>query len=193
MSARRPAARTSAARDNVAFSDIYRPGSLERIRAQIPSESLHAIDHQSGISWLEWEHDHWLMDGTLNLLGKDDAIDCWRQSIAYLIEKPLLKNFVDSGLRLFGAKPGTLVKLLPKGWTLAYRDFCVPRFEKLDEQSAVVHFEQVAPEAFESPGYLHCWHGTCLGIFDLGKPSEGQVDFEIDEPAAVARAIFRWS
>ncbi len=190
---RRPAARASAARDNVAHVERYRPGSLERVRSLIPAESLEAIDKTPGISWLDFEHDHWLMDATIEVLGQSDAIDCWRQSLAQLIEKPLLRNFVEGGLRLFGGRPGTLMKLLPKGWSLAYRDFCVPSFHAIDDHSVEVRFEDIAPQVFDSPGYLHCWHGICLGVFDLEKPPNGQVEFRIEREPRRAVARFRWS
>jgi hypothetical protein len=33
----------------------------------------------------------------MELFGKEDAVDCWRQSVAQLIGKPLLKSFVQRG------------------------------------------------------------------------------------------------
>lgn len=190
---RTPAARASAARDNVAFTEVYRPGALAKIRARIPAVSLTAIDDTPGASWLEFEHDHWLMDATIDVLGQRQAVDCWRRSVTQLIEKPLLRNFVSGALRVFGARPGKLLKLIPKGWSLAYRDFCVPRFALIDEHSCEMHFDDIAPHAFESPGYLHCWHGICLGLFDLESPKDPVVEFEIDRPAAHAVARFRWA
>lgn len=189
---RRPAARASAARDNVAYVDVYRPGALERVRSLIPAASLHAIDTTPGFSWLEFEHDHWLMDATIEVLGRTEAIECWRRSIGKLVERPLLRNFVEGSLRLFGTRPGKLLKVLPRGWSLAYRDFCVPRHETLGDAGARVHFEEIAPQAFGSEGYLHCWHAICLGVFDLEKPTGARVEFEIDPPGARAVAHFSW-
>jgi len=190
---RSPAARASAARDNVAYADVYRPGALTAIRAMIPEASLEKIDSMTGIAWLPFEHDHWLMDGMMEHFGKDEAIACWRLSIHQLIDKPLLRNFVQGGMRLFGARPGKLLKLLPKGWTLAYRDFCVPAFRDTGDCSAEIHFEDVAPQAFDSEGYLHCWHAICLGVFDLEKPENGRVAFEIDPGGRRALARFSWT
>jgi len=148
---RQPAARASAARDNVAYTDVFRPGALAEIRSIIPDDALHAIDNT------------------------------------------LLRSFVEGGLRMFGAKPGKLLKLVPRGWTLAYRDFCVPVFELIEPGRAELRFEDVAPQAFEAPGYLHCWHGLCQGIFDLEKPKDGSVEFAFDERDASAVARFLWT
>ncbi len=189
---RQPAARASAARDNLANSDKFRPGTVDKIRATIPPESMKAIDETLGSSWLPFEHDHWLMDGTIEVLGVDDSVECWRRSIGYLIERPLLKSFVEGSLRLFGGRPGMLLKMIPKGWSLAYRDFCAPSYRLIEAGHAELRFEQIAPQAFESPGYIHCWHGVSKGLFDLEKPENGRVSFEIDASRALAIATFRW-
>lgn len=89
--------------------------------------------------------------------------------------------------RIFASRPVDILHGIPKGWSLAYRDFCVPRFEWDGSNGALLHFEDIAPEAFQSIGYVHCWHG----ILDLAKPSDPRADFEIDRGRAVAR--FRWS
>ena len=190
---RSPAARASAARDNLEYVGIYRPGALERVRAGIPEDVLEVLDTKPGSAWLEFEHDHWLMDGVMRELGREAAIDCWHQSIGYLIDKPLLRSFVQGGLRLYGAAPGKILKLIPKGWSLAYRDFCSPIYTLHEEGHAEIRFEDIAPQAFDSEGYLHCWHGTCRGIFDLEKPANGRVEFEFDRDAREAVATFTWS
>lgn len=190
---RQPAARASAARDNVAYTDVFRPGALAEIRSIIPDDALHAIDNTAGASWLDFEYDHWLMDATMQVLGRQDAIRCWRRSVTKLVERPLLRSFVEGGLRMFGAKPGKLLKLVPRGWTLAYRDFCVPVFELIEPGRAELRFEDVAPQAFQAPGYLYCWHGLCQGIFDLEKPKDGSVEFAFDKRDASAVARFLWT
>ncbi len=187
-----PAVRANAARDTLEFTEAYRLGTCDMIRGTIPDASLDAIDHTPGFSWLDIEHDHWLMDGTMAVLGRHDAIDCWRSNIANITERPLLQSFVDGGVRIFGGKPGALLKLIPKGWSLVYRDFCVPSFQRLGDGRAEVRFEQIAPRVLEHPGYLHCWHGVCAGIFDLEKPSHGKLEFDIRTEEALAIAHFSW-
>ena len=189
---RSPAARTSAARDNLDFVEVYRPGSLAKVRALIPEDVLDVIDNRAGSSWLEFEYDHWLMDGVMEVLGREEAVRCWHQSIHNLIDKPLLRSFVQGGLRMFGAKPGKIIKLIPKGWTLAYRDFCAPRFQLVEEGHAELWFDDVAPQAFESEGYLWCWYGICQGVFDLEKPEGGRVEFAFDAAQRSAHATFTW-
>jgi hypothetical protein len=189
--ARHPAARASAARDMLGFTEQYRPGTEAEIRAGIPRESLHAIDTTIGIAWLGVEHDHWLMDRTIATLGREGAIDCWHRAMAMMVQRPLLRPVVEAALRLF-PDPAGMVRTIVRGWSLAYRDFCTPRFEPVRAGEARIVFEDVAPEAFTSEGYLHCWHAVCLGVFDLARAGERQVTFEIERPRARATATFLW-
>lgn len=174
-------------------TDLFRPGTRQAIRAGIPARSLEVIDGLASSSWLEWEHDRWLMDRTMAVLGREDAVRCWRAGMAVLVERPLLKSVVQPALRLFLGRPGQLVSLIPKAWGLAYRDLCVPAFRRTGAAAAELAFEDVAPEAFEAEGYLHCWHAIALAVSDLEKSPGTQVEFEIDRPGARAVVRFRWA
>ncbi len=187
-----PAVRANAARDTLDFTEVYRRGARDMIRGTIPESSLDAIDNTPGFSWLDIEHDSWLLDGIMAVLGRKDAVECWRGNIANLIERPLLNSFVEGGLRIFGRKPGGLIKLIPKGWPLAYRDFCLPTFHRLGDFEAEIHFEMIDPRVLEHPGYLHCWHGVCAGIFDLEKAPHGRLEYDIQAERALAIAHFSW-
>ena len=173
-------------------TEAFRPGSRQAIRAGIPAASLEALDGSASSSWLEWEHDRWLMDRTMAVLGQKDAIACWRAGVGLLIERPLFRSVAQPALRLFLGRPGQMVGLLPRAWGLAYRDFCTPSFRRVGPGAAELHFDEVAPQAFEAEGYLHCWHAICLAIFDLEKTPGARVRFEIDRSRARAVASFAW-
>lgn len=177
----------------LSFTDVYRPGAMRQIRDRVPPESLRLIDSTAGIAWLGIEHDHWLMDGTIAVLGVDDAVACWHRGMEMMVGRPLLRPLVEGAQRLFFGQPGEMIALIRSGWGLAYRDFCTPRHERLGTTASRIVFDEVAPEAFASPGYLHCWHGICRGILDLEKTADHRVGFEIDEDGGRAIATFTWS
>jgi hypothetical protein len=131
------------------------------------------------------------MDRTIDVLGREDAVRCWHDAMGIMVERPLLRPLI-AGAKAFLSEPGSRLALIEKGWSLAYRDFCAPRFEALGETACRIAFEDVAPEAFRSPGYLHCWHAICLGMFDLEEVSARHVQFETDEAGRRAVATLRW-
>jgi hypothetical protein len=176
----------------LAATDAFRPGTRAAIRAGIPPAALEAIDGLASSSWLEWEHDRWLMDRTMAVLGLEDAVACWRASMGLLIDRPLLRSFVQPALRLFLGRPGQLVGLVPKGWGLAYRDFCTPSFRRTGAGAAELRFDHVAPQAFEAEGYLHCWHAIALAVFDLERAPGAWTSFHVDRPSARAVVTFGW-
>ncbi len=173
--------------------DALLPGTAEAVRARIPAASLRAIDGTPGVLWLPFEHDHWLMDATVGVLGKDRAIDAWHRAMGEMFRRPVLRNFVDAAVRLFVNEPGQALAFLPRGWSLVYRDFCDPSFRRTGDRSAEIRFERIAPQVFDAEGYLHCWHAVCLGALDLSRPRDPTVEFELDRAGATAVATFRWA
>jgi hypothetical protein len=173
--------------------DASRPGTSDAVRALIPPASLLVIDDAAGSSWLDAEHHHWLVDGTIQVLGVEQAVAAWRAGMTSVFQKPLHKPYVDAAVRLFFGEPGKVLQLIPRGWPLAYRDFCTVSFQRTGDREAEIHFTDVAPRAFASPGYLHSWRAICHGIFDLERPVDGRTELLVDEPRAAAVVRFSWS
>jgi hypothetical protein len=181
LTLQRPAARASSARDMLVTIDAALPGTRDAVRALIPPASLRVIDDAAGSSWLDVEHHHWLVDGTLEVLGVEQAVASWRAGMTAVFQRPLHKAYVSAAVRLFFGQPGRVIALIPRGWPLAYRNFCAPTFQRTGDREAEVRFDDVAPEAFASPGYLHSWRAICHGIFDLERPIDGRTALTVDE------------
>jgi len=172
--------------------DAARPGTRAAVRALVPPASLQVIDDAAGSSWLDVEHHHWLVDGTLEVLGVEQAVACWRAGMTAVFQRPLHAPYVNAAVRLFFGQPGKVIQLIPRGWPLAYRNFCTPSFLRTGDHQAEVRFADVAPEAFASPGYLHSWRAICHGIFDLEKPADGRTELLVDEARAEVVVRFSW-
>jgi hypothetical protein len=172
--------------------DAARPGTRDAVRSRIPAGALEVMDGAAGSSWLSAEHHHWLVDGTLEVLGVEAAVAAWRGGMSEVLQRPLHKFFVEAAVRMFLDEPGRVLQLIPKGWALAYRDFCQVSYHRTAEDQAEIRFADVAPVAFSSPGYLHSWLAICQGIFDLEKPREGRTALITDQPAAAATVRFGW-
>lgn len=187
-----PAVRASSAREMLVFVDGLHPGTRDRVRALIPPAALEIIDGAAGSSWLAAEHHHFMVDATLEVLGLERAVASWRAGMAEILQRPLHKFFVDAALRHFFNEPGEVIKLIPRGWPLAYRGFCQVAFHRTAVDEAELRFTGVAPVAFSSAGYLHSWHAICQGIFDLEKPKGARTRLTFDRAGATALVHFRW-
>lgn len=172
--------------------DRLRPGTRDAVRALVPPASLELIDGAAGSSWLPAEHHHWLVDGTIAVLGVDEAVACWRAGMAEVLQRPLHRFFVEAAVRLFMNEPGRVLQHIPRGWALAYRDFCSVTYHRTAGDRAEVRFDDVAPVAFSSPGYLHSWRAICHGVFDLERPRDGTTELELDQARAAVVIRFAW-
>src|SRR4051812_11719362 len=124
MSQRRPAARVGAVKDLLDFVERFEPGMQAKVLATFPAETRELLESSPRMSWFSIEHDHFVADGLIAHLGKERAIECWRDSMTHLLERPLLRTFVSGMGRVLGNDPARLVSIVPKGWPLAFHDFC---------------------------------------------------------------------
>jgi hypothetical protein len=186
-----PAVRVSAARDLIDFLDEFEPGTREKVLSTFPRDSLEIFESSPRTSWLPIEHDHWVVDGVCEVLGRDRAIQCWRASVADIVDKPLLRSFFSGMVRVFGRDPARVVGLLPKGWELVYRDFAKVRLVNEPGAPLRLAFEQIAPAVRRYPNYLHSWNGVCQGIGSLARDG-CTVRFQASRDLTSAEAVFSW-
>jgi len=146
------------------FLERFEPGARARVLAGFPAASLEALESSPRTSWLPIEHDHWVVDGICQVLGVERAIQCWRDSVPDLVDKPLLRTFVSGMLRVIGGSPARRVGLLPRGWGLVYRDFCTLSVEDEGPEGVTLVFDDLAPELRTYPSYLHSFRGVCEGF-----------------------------
>jgi hypothetical protein len=99
------------------------------------------------------------VDGVVDMLGRERAIRCWRDSIPDIIDKPLLCNFASGMLRMFGRDPARVIGWFPKIWPVIYRDFGTLRAEGKKDRSVSLVFEDIAPAVAAYPNYIASWHG----------------------------------
>jgi hypothetical protein len=154
----------------------FEPGARERIRSLFPRASLEALEASPRTSWLPVQHHHWVVDGYCEVLGPERAVKCWREGVGELLERPLLRNFFNGMIRVFGARPASRLGVFVKGWPLAYRDFCTLRIHDETESGLTLVFDEIAPEVRAFPNYFHSFRGICEG-FAHATQIPGTVDF----------------
>ena len=191
MSLSQPAVRASAVRDTLAFLDKFHAGSRDKVLELVPDASRRVIEETSRLSWIGIEHDHYTIDGIIQVFGAERAARFWAESIANTVEQPLLKPFVSGVLSLLGHDPARFVAHLPKGWAMVYRDMCEPRFAISHDGRPQIHFESIDPLVGVYDNYFVSWRGVCLGVGRLARAST-RVELQVapDERSAVATFTF---
>jgi hypothetical protein len=190
--ATKPAIRASAVRDTLAFLDKFEPSSRRRVMERVPAASREIIENTAGSSWIPIEHDHWTVDAMIELFGTERAIQCWRDSVANLVSRPLLKNFVSGMVAVLGRSPTSVVRLFAKGWPLVYQDLCEPKLIAAVDGQPTIRFDNIAPEVRRYTNYLHSWHGACQGFAHVARV-KGHVSFDVSPDFAWAEAKFFWN
>lgn len=159
---------------------------------RVPAASREYIEGTPGSSWIPIEHDHWTVDAMIELFGTERAIECWRDSVADLVDRPLLRNFVSGMVAVLGRSPTSVVRLFAKGWPLVYQDLCEPTLLATADGHPTIRFDNIAPEVRRYTNYLHSWHGACQGFAHVAKV-KGDVSFEVAPDFAWVEAKFFWN
>jgi hypothetical protein len=182
----------SAVRDLLDFVDVFEPGTRAKVLATFPAETLELFETSARMSWFSIEHDHLVADALIALLGKERAIECWRESMQHLMDRPLLRTFVSGMVRILGNDPARVVSMVPKGWPLVFHDFCNVRFERGPADRVALVFDDIAPQVKKYPSYFHVWHGTMWGFARIAC-ANAHVDFTVAKDMRSAEARFTWT
>ncbi|MFT3921280.1 MAG: hypothetical protein QM778_01970 [Myxococcales bacterium] len=187
-----PAVRAAAQQDALEQLDKFEPGARARVLERLPPDTRQIMLTTSRSAWVSIEHDHYAVDVIVRLFGPSRAVQYWRGVTNSLIERPILKSFVSGMVSIFGDDPGRIIGILPKGWSLVYRDLCEPVCLREGEGKTVLRFENLVPEVRIYSNYFHSWHGTCLGVADLAR-IKGKVTFDVAPDQSAATATFFWT
>ena len=178
-------------RDLLDFVDVFEPGMREKLLAIFPSDTRELLETSARTSWLSIEHDHFVADALIGFLGRKRAIECWRDSMEHMMNRPLLRSFVSGIVQIMGKDPARVVSMVPKGWPLAFQDFCDVRFERGPAERVALIFDDVALQVKKYPSYFHVWHGTMWGFARMAG-ANAHVDFTVAKDLRSAEARFTW-
>lgn len=190
MADRSPMVRVAASRDTLAFVDKTVPGAGAEILGRFPKESLDVWEGASRTGWLPIEHDHFMVDCTLEVLGQQKAAEVWRASVASIIERPFLKTFISGMLAIFGDDRDRVVGLFPRAFGQVYRDFGEIRLKR-DAREARVIMTNVADSVWEHPGYFETWRAAALGTLDVAR-LQGSANVLTESDSRTVEIVFRW-
>ncbi|MGC3996508.1 MAG: hypothetical protein QM767_02820 [Anaeromyxobacter sp.] len=90
------------------------------IRARVPAQLLAGIEASFGFDWCPMEWDIVLTRAVGEVV--DEGVEAFfKQAMRASFQGPLLRTLVETGLRMFGADPGTAATWVPRGWQLIFQ------------------------------------------------------------------------
>ena len=166
------------------------PTLWARVRAELPPESLAAIEDTSRISWIPVEHDVALTRAIFAIAGRERARECFRRMMRQNFETPVLGSLAEGALRLLGGSPERLVRWAPKVWAHLMRDS--GEMVVGQAEPALVRLElRDMPPAVCDRDYLDGIAGAAEAIFDLAHV-DGVVELEGPRPDGSATLVLSW-
>lgn len=189
---RRPAVRVASVRDILDYLDKFAPGTGSRVRARVPDDVLAIVDRAPRLSWIDVEDDVYVPTAIWAVLGDDEATEMMREFLMGHFETALLRPLLHTTRKLFGLSPMNVLRALPSGWPLVYRDVARLEVRALDSGSAEIELSEVAETVLGSGGYIQSFRAILLGLIDL-TGYQGAVELaDLDLPGRRVCYRLRW-
>jgi len=162
------------------------------IRSAIPPEHLDPIAKSTSAEWVpatwnvEWVH------AVARHLEAERFAQLFRAMTRRDFETSVYKNFVAGAVRLFGANVGILIKRIPAGFSLMWRDAGDVEVHGLRGPTCELTMTRVAPELVD-PHWLDSFRFGVSGIFDVLERSASVVVRDMDADARTVTFTLSWS
>jgi hypothetical protein len=146
------------------------------------------------VTWVPFALEARIADAVFQALGPTKTRAFYRAKTERSFDIPFLKPLITSSLRLFGASPNSMLKMVPKTWTTLSRN--CGRYEWTDEgqpRRGVVNIHDFPTRFYRQ---RDAWLDSCYGGYEaffmpfrlMGTVSIGEVDF----PRGHAQFILTW-
>lgn len=116
-----PAVRASYLRLLLSACDEFGPPAMA-IREQIGDTHLTSIECAGPLVWLPIEADLALQRALAEVLGVERTREFVLARTRQFMAGSLVQNLVQTAVELFGLDPGSLARMIPRGWGLLYRE-----------------------------------------------------------------------
>lgn len=163
------------------FLDDTRPDVATALRERVPAATLEALTSAPRTAWLPIEIDGPYVDTFVEILGVDEATLVWREFMRVaLAESRFIRTLLQGAIRLFGLSVRSLTQALPNGFRQSHRD--VSRVTLDRSGVPTLTMDDIAPQVFDYPAYVHAFRGVFLGLYDIAGV-EPQLEFIVDREA----------
>ncbi len=186
-----PSVRATFTQLTMEAAERLEPSIAQKLRDQMPAESLLRIEQTSRLDWLPIEDDLELTRVVVGLLGPERARVFWRQNLLDALSAPLLGPIAKGAVRLFGPTPAAIVRWTPRAWPHVY-SACGELGASACESSATLSWRAI-PQALRLSSSFARALGHAFGAFFDFTNTDGEVEADLRELDA-GRVVysFRW-
>jgi hypothetical protein len=148
-------------------SSLVRLGAEgEHVLAQDPA-LFAAIEAASRSAWLPISLNLRGVEAVERTHGWPRALDFFAARVADQFGRPLFRGFVEGGVRLLGLEPGALVRLVPRGLAIVFRDCGVWTAVRTSETSVELRAAGLPKELASHARWIESVGGAALALFGL--------------------------
>ena len=101
---------------------LLEPPRLTKIEKLVGEAFVAELSAASGVQWVPFEFEAKLADAVFEVLGPSATRALYRRKTVRSFEIPLIRPILQSSLRIFGATPASILKMVGRTWALVSRN-----------------------------------------------------------------------
>lgn len=185
-----PMIRASQVKANLTGLERLGAGAERRVRERMSPETVEAIELATRVAWLPIELDVELCEAVDREVGRSRLWEWQVEAALESMRGPLLSPLVTGAVRLFGPKPGRLLKFASRAWSQVYRDCGEVELGSASDSAAVLEYRGGPDVVVADAMYLSTIAAGFSSVF-LVLELTGDVDVDAADRDCV-RFRFSW-
>jgi hypothetical protein len=169
------------------------PDLMPLVASLLPPALMEAIAKTRVVGWVPFAAQMHLNRAMRQVLGNSAYQDAWRRAMLRSYDQTLLRPLVEGTLRLFGASPQGLSKVMPRIWGVVTRGAGELTLEPPPGPNRAVTLLSGFPR---DPGFAELFvlgfAGCMSSIFDVCDVPGEVVVHDLDAEQGTARFELRW-
>ncbi len=187
-----PELRSSLVKEQLASINSLGPVPSGRVRAAAES-AVSIIERSTRVDWLPITVLLDLLDATLAVMGPKEAAAHWRRSTLRSMEIPLVRPFVAGALSMFNPSPAKVMPLLPKLFSLLYRNVGSVGVEVIEPGVLDIVHSELPSVMLASSAWSASMAASYEATLQFLKAEVPQVGFTVHAGAARCTFTLRWA
>lgn len=171
--------------------DALDQATSTKILARLPADAVTRVRESPTLSWLPVALNVDFVRAVSTVLGPEANVEFYRSMVLRDFKTSLFDAFITGAKRVFGFDVGGLIKQVPAGLTLMFRDVGHLSMSERGPTRAVLVFEDLPEVCLVDGLWLESVRAGLLALFELGS-TEGRITLDVQRPSTRASLRFEW-